>query len=286
MGPDATRSTELLIDDLAFPEGPRWRAGRLWFSDMHDGVVKTVTPSGESEVIVRVPGSPSGLGWDPAGRLLVVSMEDRRIVRLDVNGNLSTVADLSKHSPFRLNDMLVDAQGRAFVGTFGSDIYAGQRMGPSAVLAVAPDGTVSVVADDLLCPNGMALRADSATLVVAETFGGRLIEFDLGSGRRRVVAELGRSCPDGICLDGEGAVWVALVRDQEVVRIDQLGVVVDRIGTPGRTPVSCALGGPDGQTLFVCTCRVVPGRGLMRPDEARAARIGRIEHVRVEVAGN
>ena len=70
-------TTTILIDGLQFPEGPRWHDGRLWFSDMNAQKVLTVDLAGNLQTIVQVPGSPSGLGWLPDGRLLVVSMTER-----------------------------------------------------------------------------------------------------------------------------------------------------------------------------------------------------------------
>lgn len=288
IAPDSTAPDdgfELLVDGLAFPEGPRWRAGVLWFSDMHDGEVRFVGEDGGIGTAAAVPGSPSGLGWDPDGRLLAVSMADRRLVRLESDGALTTVADLSGTWPFPLNDMLVDQAGTAYVTTFGSDLYAGEHPAPSPILRVDRAGTVSVFAENLLGPNGMALRPDPPRLVVAESYGGRVLEYpvtDTGASCR-VLADLGRGCPDGVCLDAAGGLWVALVRAGEVVRLDPDGAVTQRLPTPGRTPVACALGGPDGRTLYVCSCERINRSGLMSPAEMREARIGRIECRRVEV---
>ncbi len=115
------RSAELLLDGLIFPEGPRWRDGKLWFSDMHAHRVMTVDLAGRSQVVVEVPGQPSGLGWTPDGELLVVSMTDRRLLRLE-GGALVEVADLASLATFHCNDMVVDEHGRAYVGNFGFDL--------------------------------------------------------------------------------------------------------------------------------------------------------------------
>ncbi|MEN8182984.1 MAG: SMP-30/gluconolactonase/LRE family protein, partial [Myxococcota bacterium] len=76
-------ATRVLIDGLRFPEGPRWHQGRFWFSDMHSQKVIAVDLDGNAETVATVPGDPSGLGWLPGGRLLIVSMKDRRLLRLD-----------------------------------------------------------------------------------------------------------------------------------------------------------------------------------------------------------
>ena len=96
-----------LIEGLAFGEGPRWRDGRLYYSDMHRHVVETVDLDGSRETVCEVPGRPSGLGWLPDGRMLVVSMTDRRVLRLEPGGDLVEHADLSGLASEQCNDMVV-----------------------------------------------------------------------------------------------------------------------------------------------------------------------------------
>src|SRR5262245_26946098 len=120
------RTPEIVLDGLAFPEGPRWHDGRLWFSDQHDKRVVAMTVDGEPETIVEVPQQPSGLGWLPDGRMLVVSMLDRRVLRLEADGKLVLHADLRDLAPGTCNDMVVDGRGCAYVGNFGFDMYGGE----------------------------------------------------------------------------------------------------------------------------------------------------------------
>ena len=119
------RTLKVLLDGLAFPEGPRWHDGKFFFSDMHAHQVLEVDMAGKSRVVCEVPAWPSGLGWMPDGQMLIVSMTDRKLMRLDRDG-LKTVADMSKLAPFHCNDMVVDAQGRAYVGNFGFDLHANE----------------------------------------------------------------------------------------------------------------------------------------------------------------
>jgi sugar lactone lactonase YvrE len=271
----------ILLDGLRFPEGPRWHEGRFWFSDMHAGEVIAVSLEGKAETIVRVEGEPSGLGWLPDGRLLVVSMQDRRLLRLDPEG-LVEVADLSSLASFHCNDMVVDGKGRAYVGNFGFDLHAGEKPRPANLILVHPDGRTEIVAEDLHFPNGSVITPDGRTLIVGESFGGRLTAFTIAEDGtlhdRRVWAQLESAVPDGICLDAEGAVWVASpVGERQVLRVREGGEVTDRIGLE-QTPFACMLGGPDRRTLFICTA----------PDshpEKTLTRGGRIEIVRVDVAG-
>src|SRR5262245_33081806 len=100
------------VEGLAFPECPRWHEGRLWFSDMHGGRVAVFESDGTAHTIVEVPGGPGGLGWLPDGRLLVVSMRDRKVLRHDLEG-LTVHADLIGYADGNANDMVVDRYGRA-----------------------------------------------------------------------------------------------------------------------------------------------------------------------------
>ncbi|MDP9436911.1 MAG: SMP-30/gluconolactonase/LRE family protein, partial [Actinomycetota bacterium] len=209
-------TTRTLLADLGFPEGPRWRDGRLWFSDFHDQRVRAVAADGTAQTVLQLDDAPSGLGWSPAGELLVVSMQRRALLRV-TEGGPQVVAELGSWVPGPVNDMVVDSTGAAYIGNFGFDLLGGAAPQPTALLRVAPDGEVSVAAEDLHFPNGMCLADGGRTLVVAETYGQRLTAFDVGAdgglSRRRVFAELEAGvAPDGICLDAEGQVWVATAR--------------------------------------------------------------------------
>lgn len=274
-------SPTTILDGLCFSEGPRWHDGKLWFSDMHALWVMTVDLAGRAEKIVEVPGHPSGLGWLPDGRLLVVSMEDRRLLRLDPGG-LTEVADLSALAPFHCNDMIVDRQGRAYVGNFGFDLHHGGTPTPTTLVLVEPDGRARVVADDMLFPNGTVITPDGRTMIIGESFGARLTAFDIGAdgslSNRRVWAQLERDTPDGICLDAEGAVWLASPISHSVVRVREGGEITDRI-TVEKQAFACMLGGPDRRTLFICTA--TDGA----PETCQSLRDGRIEVVTVDVPG-
>jgi len=271
--------TTVLLDGLMFGESPRWHEGRLWFSDMPAYQVMTVDLAGRTETIVRVPGLPSGLGWLPDGRLLVVSMTDRRLLRFE-SGGLVEVADLSKLASYHCNDMVVDRLGRAYIGHFGFNYYS-QPFAPAEVILVTPDGSARVVAEQMAFPNGSIITPDGRTLIVAETFGVCLTAFDIqpdGSlAGRRIWASTSPAIPDGICLDAEGAVWVASPTG-EVLRIQEGGQVADRINL-SRPAFACMLGGTDLRTLFVMTAK------SDSPDEVRAESSGRVEIVEVDVPG-
>ena len=273
---------EILLDGLIFLEGPRWYDGKLWFSDMFAGQVRTVDLSGNTDVVAEVAERPSGLGFLPDGRLLIVSMQNSQLLRLDREG-LTTVADLSGLAVGSPNDMVVDTHGRAYIGHFGYDLFGGQEPRPASLLLVTPDGQVREVADGLEFPNGTVISPDGKTLIVAETFGRRLTAFSIaddgGLSERRVFAQFDEETPDGICLDARGGVWVSSFESGEFVRVEDGGTITDRIPVPGKRAVACALGGPQRQTLFLLTAETT------LEDLAQGKSIGRVETVRVDTPG-
>jgi sugar lactone lactonase YvrE len=273
--------TTVLLDGLIFPESPRWRDGRLWFSDMYSHQVMTVTPEGKTETIMEVPGQPSGLGWLPNGRLLAVSMHERRLLRLDPDG-VKVMAELGDLAPSHCNDMVVDRHGRAYIGNFGFDFLKKEPERPTVLIMVTPDGGKRVVADDLHFPNGMVITPDERTLIVGESYGRRLTAFSIAEdgslSGRRLWAHLHGATADGICLDAEGAVWAASPVSAEVLRVREGGEITHRIPVQTQA-IACMLGGEDRRTLFVLTAP------LTRKEKALPLKQGRIETVRVAVAG-
>jgi sugar lactone lactonase YvrE len=279
---DLSDRTEPLAGGISFPEGPRWHDGRLWFSDIYAEWVRSVGLDGVVEDVVTVPGKPSGLGFTPDGSLLVVSVEQRRLLRLDA-GDLHEVADLTAFTGGPCNDMVVDGHGRAYVGNYGFDFFAGEKLAPATLAMVAPDGAVRVVADGLTFPNGCAVTPDGRTLIVAVSFAHRLTAFDIdGDGHlsgRRVWADVGRAVPDGIALDVEGGVWFGSPYAGEFLHVVEGGTVTHRVATPGRWAVACALGGPDRRTLFLCQAETTP------EDVAAGQSRGWISTIGVDVPG-
>ena len=272
----------IVAHGLAFAEAPRWRNGALWWSDMHAGEVCRLA-GGRVERVCAVAADPSGLGWLPDGRMLVVSMRDKRLLRQESDGTLVTHADLSSLVPRRLNDMVVDDHGRAYVGNFGFDLDGAEPTAPTVLVRADPDGTAHIVTQDLLFPNGTVITEDGKTLVIAETFGGRLTAFDIDAhgdlSNRRVWAQLPEGdVPDGICLDAEGAIWIASPTTNACVRLRKGGEVLQRIQTD-KSAFACMLGGDGRRLLYVCTA------GSHDPARQRASRDGRIESYAVHVPG-
>lgn len=261
----------VVLDKQAYLEGPRWHDGRVWVSDLYtQQVVSADEHGGDVRVEAEVPGRPSGLGWLPDGRLLVVSMTDHRLLRRETDGSLVVHADLSGHADWPVNDMVVDDQGRAWVGNFGFDIMNGATPAPTPLVRVDPDGGVEAVSEPLHFPNGAVVLGE--TLIVAESFGNRISAFGIRadgslSGRRDwarfgdlptstdLHEALGQVAvvPDGIALDSEGALWVADAIGNRAIRLREGGEIVDEVSTGENGTYAVALGGADGRTLYLCT---------------------------------
>ena len=261
----------VVLEKYSYFECPRWHENRIWVSDFYTHQVLSARADGSDvRIEAEVPGQPSGLGWLPDGRLLVISQHDNRLLRRETDGSLVTHADLTDHVTGEPNDMVVDEQGRAFVGNFGFDLMEGAPVETAALLRVDPDGSVTAVADDLWFPNG-AVITDDSVLLVDETFGNRVTAFDIGAdgslANRRVWASFGELPtdrdlqtalgqlsvgPDGCGLDAEGALWIADALSGRVLRVREGGEIADQISV-GTGGFACMLGGEDGRTLFLCT---------------------------------
>jgi sugar lactone lactonase YvrE len=260
---------EVLRSGLGLVESPRWHDGRLWFSDWTAGEIIAIDDAGVSEVIVRHESLPLCFDFLPDGRLVLVSNRQLALLTQETDGSLATYADLSVLSQLGGNDIVVDGRGNAYVNSPNFEFSAGPPAGavqPGVVGLVTPDGTVTVVAEDIAFPNGMAVTADNATLVVADSYRHQLVGFDIGTdGRlsgRRVWADLGDAAPDGICLDAEGAAWYADVPHQHCVRVAEGGEVLDTVPLD-RGGFACMLGGANGSQLYV-TAAHWPGMAGLR----------------------
>ena len=278
-------SIRTLATGLSFLEGPRWHDGRLYVSDFYTQRVLSFDENGGMELVVEVPNDPSGLGFAPDGAILIVSMRDRHLLRFN-KGSLSEFADLSGHTPYRCNDMLVDECGRAYIGNFGFDPETETQMRATSLLLVQPDGTVSCAATDLVFPNGVLKSPDGRRMLVAETFAARISQFDIQADgaltNRRIWAnfatsdhqtidaslEAGDLLPDGLAMDADGAVWAGDAGGRGPVRIIEGGEQTGFIDTGELTVYAVALGGHDGRTLFMCAA---PPLGASDPTVERRA---------------
>jgi len=273
-----------LLSGLGIPESPRWHDGRLWFCNWIDRQVVAVDMEGTAEVMLtRDPASyPMGysIDWLPDGRLLTTGDKVRR---QEPDGAMAV------HAEQAANEIVVDLRGNVYVNGADFDFAAGAPPTPGYIKLVTPDGQLRPVAGDIQFPNGMVITPDGRTLIISESFAGRLTAFDIdpdgGLSGRRVFA--GGLAPDGITMDAEGAVWVQ-AGGSSVVRVTEGGEIRQRIELPqNRAPFALMLGGPDRRTLFICTAEWRPADGPVANLDRLAAgpRTGEILAVPVEVPG-
>ena len=274
----------VLLSGLGIPESPRWHDGRLWFCNWIDRQVVAVGMDGTAEVILATDPESRPMGysidWLPDGRLLTTGDMVRRHER---DGSVVTVAD--QHA----NEIVVDGRGNAYINGADFDFVAGGAPEPGYIKLLTQAGELRQVADDIQFPNGMVITPDNRTLIISESFAGRLTAFDIdpdgGLSGRRVFAEgLG---PDGITMDAEGAVWTGS-GGFGVARVAEGGKVLQRVELPeSRAPFAVMLGGPDRRTLFILTAEWHPADGHVANLDrlANGPRTGEILALPVEVPG-
>jgi sugar lactone lactonase YvrE len=276
-----TRLTRLL-DGGRYFEGPRWHSGRLWFVDCMDRTLLSIDSSGTREQHAKFEDdTPCGLGVLPDGKLIVLTMFRKRLMTY-ADGQLSLYADLSRIATGTIDDMIVDGAGRAYVGDLGFDLPPPPDRGAvGRIILVTSDGATRVVADGLRFPNGIAVSADNRRLVVAEMDGECLADYDIeADGSLNFRDRFGTmKSPDGICLDRDGAVWVASFDEDAFIRINRDGRELQRIEVPGRRAIACVLGGPERRTLFCLSAATSPEELRQRKSSAR------IDAVDVEIPG-
>lgn len=268
---------ETFVTGLKFGEGLRWHRGRFWYSDFYNHRISSVAPDGAVRIEIEFDDQPSGLGWLPDGRLLFVAMRSQRVMRREADGRVVQHADLGGLAKHFTNDMIVDARGNAFVGCFGFDLdkyieehgtaslFAEPGPPRAPIMRVTPDGRAAIASAEQRFPNGMAIIDGGKTLIAAETFMPGLTAFDLAAdgtlSNRRVWASLAEHqpfAPDGICADGEGAIWCANATAPECVRVGPGGKILERVET-SMNAYACVLGGPDGHSLVIATAGGIGG---------------------------
>jgi len=245
---------EVVFSAIAFPESLRWRKGDLWFSDVLSGVVyRGDVTTGQKHKQAEISPFLSGLGWLNSGELLIVDCEKRIVMRQDLKGGLSLHADLSGHWSYNANDMHVDADNTAWVGTYG---YNPESDAPApADLARIVNGRVDFPIAGLVFPNGIA-RIDAQRIVVAETFADR-ISIIQTSGEVKLLKQIDlpkNATPDGLVVDNQGFAWIALAYSEAILRVNLVTGEMERaIEIPGTGVYDCTFGGPNLDILYVAT---------------------------------
>ena len=263
--PSGACRAEILVTEVAMGESPRWHENRLWFSDWGAREILAVDPNGKREVTLRVPfGLPFCIDWLRDGRMLVVSGRDGLLLRRERDGMLVTHATLPAAAGMGWNEIVVDSRNNAYIN------------GGEGITLLTPDGSLRQVADGIAFPNGMAITPDNSTLIVAESYGKKLIAFTIATdgslSNRRVWADLGDGVPDGICIDADNAVWYADVPNNRCVRVREGGEVLQTV-TVDRGCFACMLGGEAKKTLYIIATE---WRGMDKIAEVAQRRTGQV----------
>lgn len=256
------QTPNVLIDlghGLRFTESPRWRGDRMWFIDIHDNAIKSVSLAGDLRTELALPFKPNGLGFRPDGSMVFSDALNLAMKFWD-GVAVHDLAQLDNEAVFCLSDAIVDDQGRTYVGDIGYNFWipGAVAVDTCVIVRIDPDGKVTKVADSLKFPNGIVITPDGKTMIVAETEGFCLTAYDVdasgGLSNRRVWAQLPDGVqPDGICLDAEGAVWLANPAGQPtVLRVREGGEVTDALELDSHA-YAVMLGGTEGRHLFICT---------------------------------
>jgi sugar lactone lactonase YvrE len=244
-----------LVADLRFPEAPRWHDGALWYSDMVANLVARIDTSGAVETVAELDDRPGGIGFHPKRGLLIAGMFTAGLYTVSA-GRAELWLDLTGISGGHLDDMLVLPDGTSYIGAVGA-MGIGQQRTAGQMLRVTPDGVATSEGGGLAFPNGADLSADGRSLIVAETFANRVLAYPIddggGLGEPRVFADLPGRHPDGLWVDAEGAAWIGCFRESEFIRVEDGGRITHRIGSGERWATGVTLGGPDGDTLYLCS---------------------------------
>lgn len=270
--------------DLCYPESPRWHEGELWFTDVFLGEVKVLDSQNKVRVMARYDGVLSGIGWMPNGDFCAVSVFEHKVLKID-DGQFFVWADLDDEISFASNDMIIDERGHAFIGNISFNYMQGEAPRAGNIKHLDINGHCTTAVADIGTANGMAVSPDGSTLFVAETFADCLSAFRLDnkgqlSHKWQVASFPDGSCPDGICLDNQGAIWVACSQSCFVYRVSLQGVYLDSIALPdGVYPLACVLGGHERKTLFIMTTKTFD------PVEAKSLLSGAIYCLDVEISG-
>jgi sugar lactone lactonase YvrE len=275
--------SKLLVEDLVFPECPRWRNDRLWFSNIFANQVMSIDANGKIDTILNIPAI--GIGWMPDDSFIFVELKksNQKILQYK-NGKVSTVCDNLNHlSDFMFNDLVVSSKGFAYTGNTGCNAEKSEDWNnvKPAPIALIKNGIAKIVAENLICPNGIIITPDEKKLIVAEPNAHRLTSFSIAEDgslfNRNIFAQLeDHHNPDGICLDKGGAVWAA--SGTECVRVIEGGEITHTVKTIGKTALACMLGGSNRQTLFICT-KSMP---TYNSEDFKKSKTGRIELIEVD----
>jgi sugar lactone lactonase YvrE len=236
-------------------EGPIWddRVERLLWVDVDGRTLHTLDPRSGERRSERVDARISSVALRERGGYVVA--HDRGFSLLEHGAVVPLATDVCPNGP-RMNDGACDEAGRYWAGSVAPD----DRPGTGALYRLDPDGVIEAVVIDVGCSNGIDWSLDGSTMYYVDSLahGVDAFDFDVSTGRianRRRVAEIPDALPDGLTVDGEGAIWVALWGGWCVRRYSPGGEVLDTLELPVSQVSSCIFGDADLGTLYVTSAR-------------------------------
>jgi xylono-1,5-lactonase len=261
---------ETLATGYGLLEGPRTdEHNRLYFSDVRGGGVFRRNPDGRIENLIPERKSVGGIALNQGGGLVVtgsgLAFWDERSGRIR---DLFTQWD--GQPLFGLNDLTIDDDGCIWVGSFGCDINKFDFKStppPGSLFRVEPSGEITKLWEGIEVTNGLGFSPDRKLLYHSDSTTRSVWAYEVRSDRtvndRQRFARLPEGMPDGLTVDADGGVWVAVVGGPgELVRFKNDGTVDRRVKVPAKTVTSVAFGGPDMLDLYAVTANNSNDRGL------------------------
>lgn len=270
---------ETLAHGYGLIEGPRVdERNRLYFSDVPNGGVYRRSADGTIETLIPRRRGVGGIALNAAGGIVC---SGRSLIRWDEAARQSRdLFTAWEGRPLRgLNDLTVDAHGSVFVGSLEFDALSSDRPIPGNVFRVDPPDTATKLWEGIEVTNGMGFSPDGRLLYHCDSTTKAVWAYDVTADRRlkdrRVFGRLPEGWPDGMAVDVEGGVWVAVVRYGEVVRFKPDGTLQRRIKIPATMVTSLCFGGDDMMDLYVVTA----------DNSENAERKGTIFRTRADIPG-
>lgn len=265
-------------------EGPCWDAATetlLWVDIPGGKVHRTDPESGHTDSLDL--GPPVSLALPTSGGDVLVAAGNR-LVTLSGDTVTETVAEIPPLPSIRFNDGRCDPRGRLLIGSMHTE----KRPGTAALYRLEPDRTLTTVVAEVTVSNGLGWSPDGSTLYYVDTprLCVEMFDYDVDtasvSGHRPFVDLAGvTGRPDGLAVDADGGVWVALIAGGALHRYTVDGRLDRIVPLPVSHPTSCAFGGDDLTDLYVTTA----SEPLSPPEHGRQPLAGRLLHLRPGVAG-
>lgn len=245
-------AVEQFTEPLAFHgEGPVWAASwpGLRFVDMLAGDVVTLDRDGATHQRLHVGTVAAAFRPRRAGGMVVAV--ERGFALVGGDGAVETLPELWDDERVRMNDGATDPEGRFYCGSMAYDATPGA----GRLYRLDADGSVSVVLESVTISNGLGWSPDLETAYYVDSPTYRIDAFDADLTGRRAFVEVRDGMPDGLAVDREGGVWVALWGGSAVHRYAPAGTLDAVLELPVTQVTACAFGGPDLDELYITTSR-------------------------------